>query len=211
MPAGDLRLSRLSTTADGSMMTGGESSAPTVKWSRPSAWNARRGRREEGHAAMQRTVAWALAGLVALGHAGPANALGRILCGSPEAADTFDISNDGANEHGIFLIVAGTSEILGGAALDPRIEIRRLSDGAVIACNDDNGLDFGGCSAQTTMDMRNFTFNQGPNPLYRIGDFDSAVFFINPPGGVRVTVRGSTQPASGMSTCGWYTVHIFGF
>jgi hypothetical protein len=172
-------------------------------------------RPEEEQAAMLKAVVWALAVLLALGHAGPASAIGRILCGSPEAADTFDISNDGANDHGIFVIVAGTSEILGGAALDPRIEVRRLSDGVLIACNDDNGLDFGGCSAQTTMDMRNptapFTFNQGQNPLYRIGDFDSAVFFINPPGGVRVTIRGSTQPASGMSACGFYTLHIFGY
>jgi hypothetical protein len=44
-----------------------------------------------------------------------------------------------------------------------------------------------------------------------MGPFDSAVFFVNPPGGVRVTIRGRAQPASGMSACGFYPFHVFGY
>ena len=149
--------------------------------------------------------------LLSLGSAPPADALGNLLCGSAEVADTFDIGNGPVNGNGVFLVVAGTSELLGGAALDPRVEVHRLSDGALLACNDDHGSDYGGCSLPSTTLMENFTVSQGSNVLYRIGPFDSAVFFVNPPGGVRVTIRGSPQPASGMGACGFYTLHLFGY
>jgi hypothetical protein len=45
----------------------------------------------------------------------PADALGHLPCGSEAAADTVDIGTGPLHGNGIFLIVAGTSELLGGS------------------------------------------------------------------------------------------------
>jgi hypothetical protein len=103
--------------------------------------------------------------LLAVGSAGTAEALGNLPCGSAETAETVDLGTGPVSGNGIFVIVAGTSERLEGATLGARIEVHRLSDGALIACNDDHGSDFGGCSQASTMLMENFTFNLGPRVL----------------------------------------------
>jgi hypothetical protein len=36
------------------------------------------------------------------------------------------------------------------------------------------------------------------------------VLFVNPPGGARIIIRASGDPAPGRAACGTYTVHIFG-
>lgn len=141
----------------------------------------------------------------------PAEALGFLSCSGTEVSDSFDINNGGADGHAIGILVAATSELVGGPPLDPRIEIRRQFDSAPIACNDDHGSSFGGCSLATTFSLGQLAFVNGPIVLYAIDQFDSFVLFVNPPGGVRVTIRASLSPAPGRAACGFYSVQLFAF
>ena len=151
-----------------------------------------------------------LAFLLLLAWGSDAWAVGVLNCDGSETSDSLDINNAGADGNLIFIFVAATSELLGGPRLDPFIEVRRLSDDAFVACNDDNGSSFGGCDAVDTEDVTGLSFVSGPFQLYAVGVYDSFVFFFNPPGGARVTIRASTFPAAGRANCGTYTVHIFG-
>jgi len=151
-----------------------------------------------------------LAFLCLLAWGSDAWAVGVLNCDGSETSDSLDINNAGADGNLIFIFVAATSELLGGPRLDPFIEVRRLSDDAFVACNDDNGSSFGGCDAVDTEDVTGLSFVSGPFQLYAVGVYDSFVFFFNPPGGARVTIRASTFPAAGRANCGTYTVHIFG-
>lgn len=137
-------------------------------------------------------------------------AVGVLRCDVADATDTLDLNNGGADGDLIFIFVAATSDLLGGPKLDPFIEVRRLSDNGFIACNDDNGSNFGGCSFSDTVDVRGLSFVSGFFQLYTVGVFDSFVFFFKPPGGARITIRASSDPAPGRANCGTYTVHIFG-
>ena len=87
-----------------------------------------------------------LAFLFLLAWGSDAWAVGVLRCDVADPNDTLDINNGGADGNLIFIFVAATSELLGGPKLDPFIEVRRLSDNAFIACNDDNGSNFGGCN-----------------------------------------------------------------
>lgn len=141
--------------------------------------------------------------------AGDAWAAGIINCVGPEVSDRIDIPNGGADGNTILIIVAATSEFLGGSNLDPRIDVQNLTTGAFIACNDDAGDTFGGCSLANTVAIAGASLNAGPTPLVTFGEFDSAVIFVNPPGGARVTIRASPLAGKGQD-CGPYTVMIFG-
>ena len=151
-----------------------------------------------------------LAFLLLLAWGSDAWAIGVLNCDGSESSDSLDINNAGADGNLIFVFVAATSQLLGGPRLDPFIEVRRLSDNAFIACNDDNGSSFGGCDLFDTENVTGLSFVSGFFQLYTVGVFDSFVFFINPPGGARLIIRSSSSPAPGRANCGTYTVHIFG-
>lgn len=151
-----------------------------------------------------------IAFVVLLASGGTAWAVGALRCDVIDDSDFFTLENGGADGIPIAIFVTATSDLLGGPKLDPKVFVRNAVTDALIACNDDNGSSFGGCSLANTADLEGWNTNFGPTFLFGVGAFDSVVIFTNPSAGVRVEVTSSSVIAFGRSDCGTYSVQILG-